>query len=71
MTRGDLFLDKKEICNKLCISPEFFDLHFKKDPRLRVIEVRRKRKSWWETEKAKSVLTEIMYELSDWNMWAQ
>ncbi|MGK0575549.1 hypothetical protein [Macrococcus capreoli] len=63
MARGDWFIDKKEICNRLCISSEYFDLHFKKDPRMKVAEIKRG-KSWWQTDKVKEAVTEIMYELS-------
>ncbi|UTH10944.1 hypothetical protein [Macrococcoides canis] len=64
MTRGNWTIDKKELCNRLCISPEFFDLHFKKDPRIRAYEIKRG-KSWWITEKVKDAAIEIMVELSN------
>lgn len=63
MSRGDWYVDKKEICDRCCISPKYFDLHFKKDPRMKVIEFYRPNKSWWATDKVKKVVDEIMEEL--------
>ncbi|WP_414055229.1 hypothetical protein [Macrococcus equi] len=64
MARGDWFVDKKELCDRLCISPKYFDIHFKKDPRMKVHEIVRQGKSWWDTEQIKEVTKRIMYELS-------
>lgn len=64
MARGDWFTDKKEICNRLCISERYFDTHFRDDPRMQVAQIKN-RKYWWDTEKAEKAAKEIMYELSE------
>lgn len=64
--KGAWFADKQTLCDFMCISLSFFNTHFVDDPRMRSIEYRRgTKKIWWETEKAKKYMKDILQEISD------
>lgn len=64
MTKGDWFIDKKTLCDKLCIGTTYFDEHFLNDFRMKSCEYRKGRKVLWETEKAKKYVKDIIIEIS-------
>lgn len=65
MSKGDWFIDKKTICENMCISTKYFEIHFMKDPRIKSCEYRKGRKVLWETDKVKKYIKDIIIEISE------
>ncbi|MEY8559566.1 hypothetical protein AALF85_02485 [Jeotgalicoccus halotolerans] len=63
--KGNWFIDKKTICEKMCISTRYFEIHFMKDARLKSCEYRRGRMVLWETDKAKKYVKDILNEIAE------
>ncbi|WP_213810587.1 hypothetical protein [Jeotgalicoccus sp. WY2] len=64
MSKGDWFIDKITLCEKICVSTGYFEKYFLNDPRMKSCEYRKGRKVLWETEKAKKYVKDIIIEIS-------
>lgn len=56
------FVDVDKLSQLTCMSPRYLNQYVLKDPRMKVIEIRRKQKRWYPAQKAFETIQEIMSE---------